>query len=245
MATKKTKEPIDNYAEDSELAESYREQQKLLDSAKRKEKQSADISYRTLQKYLPVQNKMNGMSGLGVSESATIEANNRYVSRMGEIDESHAAASAALLNNYRTDQKNEQDAAYATAREHIESGAITTGTDLDRYLTSMEGNISNEQMELLTQYGNQVIPRVKRTDESSGAIFRYTDGTVRTHFNGAAIEVDSNNKVTDSNIISAARDVANNETFMIGDKIYFKMDGEIYTAETKDYDLVYKKFYPQ
>ncbi len=250
MGTKtKTKDPIDYYAGESELDESYRAQQAVLDAAKKKAQQSADVSYRTLQKYLPVQNRMNGMHGLGVSETAMIDANNRHASRRGEIEESHAAGSAALLNNYRTEKKTAQDEAYANAVAHLESGGVTTGRELDNYLAGLQGQVRPEQMEALTQHGNSRVTRVLTNNVNAGKGGLIQGDVTRLSFKddkgSFTVSFNENDKIEDPNILKAAREVADKESFMIGDQIYVKMNGNVYPASTDHYHRMYQKFYPQ
>lgn len=250
MASKnKTKDPLEYYTEDTELDESYRERQKVLDAAKKNAQQQADVSYQMLQKYLPVQNRMNGMHGLGVSETSLIDANNRHQSRLGEIEESYAAGSSALFDNYRAEKKTAQDEAYANAVELLESGAITTGKELDAYLADLQGKVRAEQMESLVQRGNNAMPRIRTNnvttqsntfvkDDVTDLFFEDDKGNFRVSYNAS-------DKVEDPTILNAAREVKNRESFMIGDQLYLKINGNVYPITTDHYQRMYRKFYPQ
>lgn len=240
---KKTKEPIDNYTEDTELDESYRTQQGVLDASKRKAQQNADVSYQMLQKYLPIQNRASGMHGLGVSEGAMIDANNRYMSRMGDIEANHAVGSATLLNNYRAEKTAAQDKAYAEAVATLGSGAIATGDELDSYLSVMEGKVAPEQMEALKRSGEMGVVRVKTnqlTPESGGDVFnrlhmKDDQGEYNVTFEVTAIE--------DPNILKASTGVNDNELFMIGDQFYYKRNGKVYPVKKDHYQRLYNKFH--
>ena len=147
-------EPIDNYATDSAMDQSYRAQQAQLDTAKKNAQQSAAVSYDLLKKYLPLQNQMNGLSGLGVSDSALIEANNNYVAQQGQIAQTHAADSAALLENYRAEQTASQDTAYNEAYAVISNGMYHTFEELDNYLAEVKDDVSPEQYARLEHLAN-------------------------------------------------------------------------------------------
>lgn len=162
MSTKKTSHPLDYYGTESELDKSYRAQQKQLDTAKRNAQQNAAISYELLKKYLPVQNKMNGLHGLGVSESAAIDAQNQYVTRMGEISRTHAADSADLLENYRVEKKAEQSDAYEMARLYLENSGELTDGEIDDYLNNkVKGKVSEAQYNSLVGLGDGLKSQAK------------------------------------------------------------------------------------
>ena len=164
------------------LAESYKKQQEVLDAGRRNALQRAGISFDTLNKYLPMMNRANGLSGLGVSETASIDAYNKYLSSMGSIEQQHSADSASLLDNYsaerralvreeqekaeeealREEQKAEEEAlreAEKTATdqtlmfEHmynmIDTLSHTQASDIDRYLETARGRVSDTQFALL------------------------------------------------------------------------------------------------
>lgn len=244
---KKTKEPIDNYTEDTELDESYRTQQGVLDASKRKAQQNADVSYQMLQKYLPIQNRASGMHGLGVSEGAMIDANNRYMSRMGDIEANHAVGSATLLNNYRAEKTAAQDKAYAEAVATLGSGAIATGDELDSYLSVMEGKVAPEQMEALKRSGEAMTTRIKTNHVTprNGSFIQGDETAMYFEDNKGKFRVTVNEKdvVTDPQILKAAQKVGERESFMIGDKLYLKQNGKVYPVNTEDYQRLYNKFH--
>lgn len=238
----KTKDPLEYYTEDTELDAGYRERQKVLDTSKKKAQQSADVSYQTLLKYLPTQNRMNGMHGLGVSETSLIDANNRYQSRLAQIEAAHAAGSAELLANYRTEKKTEQDAVYQDAVSQLSSGTYTTNEDLDRYLERVAGSVSTDQaahLEKMVEGMRYEKPRVAdvRVAKEQGSYFVLNDGE-----RDYEIMQDVNTNVSDEDVLRAAQEISNGGFFVVGDMIYRKIDGKVHPIiHHGDYDALYEK----
>ena len=150
-------------AQASDLDAYYRAAQKQLDAGKRAAQQDAAVAMETLNKYLPIQNKMNGMSGLGVSESSAIDIYNKYISNLGTIEQNHAADSASLLKNYVTAKKEEEalakaerDSVFQEYMTMLESGLYNGTEDIDRYLENARGRVSDDQYAQLDAYANYI-----------------------------------------------------------------------------------------
>lgn len=84
--------------------------------------QRAAVSLAKLQKYLPHQIKAQGLSGLGVSQTAALRMMNNYNAQMGEIDRDFNAGASDLLANYSDGRVALENAAAqdALAREQME-----------------------------------------------------------------------------------------------------------------------------
>ena len=179
--TKRTKSPLENYLvenpnagqseELSLLDKHYGASQNQLNRNRDAAVERADISYEKAKKYLPIQNKMNGLSGLGVSETASIDLYNRHANNRSAIDSSHNTASADLFQNYlsdrqgildkeyergeakRLEQKEDKMQNYLRALEMMTSGDFADVEGLGRYLNEMywSGQIDDSQMEHLKQ----------------------------------------------------------------------------------------------
>ncbi len=107
-----------------------------LDASKRSAQQMASITYDRLQKYLPTQIKAQGLGGLGVSESALLQAGTNYMNEMGSIEGNYQDQTAALLQNYLTNK---------TDTEQARSDELT---DLERaYNQDLIGEIEKEDAE--------------------------------------------------------------------------------------------------
>ncbi|MBO5969353.1 MAG: hypothetical protein J6S14_12735 [Clostridia bacterium] len=137
----------------------YGSAQAGLDENRRLAQEKNNVAYQTAQKYLPIQTKMNGLSGLGVGQSASVDLYNKYATRQGAIDASHASESNDLFKNYMTDrnavetqQRAEQDALYNQALEIISGGYYTDWGDLENYLVNdVWGKVRPEQQNYLQQ----------------------------------------------------------------------------------------------
>ena len=255
-------EPIDNYVKDTVLDKSYRAQQVQLDKAKREAQQSADVSYALLKKYLPVQNQMNGLSGLGVSESALIDANNNYVTQLGKIEQTHAADSAALLENYRTEQSAAADTAYNEAYAMITNGTYHTFEELDNYLAGVKDKVSDEQwaqLEYLSNYAKNDPTAQEMVEEYKNASI--PDHSVRTgvYFNrdkngggidnGEVVRVKSGNteykvkvktEAGEAAVVEAGKKYGKNTAFIYNGELYLNIGGITYTLnKNKEYDEAY------
>ena len=133
----KTAYSLDQYKTDA---------QKQLEQKRQNARQAADISYQKLQKYLPHQ--MAGKS-VGMTESAQIAANSAYQKALAQADSEYATGMTDLQNYVRTEKKAEQDAAYNELMTSIEAGEFNTTDQLEEYVRSAKGRVSDEQMAAL------------------------------------------------------------------------------------------------
>ena len=88
-------------AQDS-LNQNLKTNQETLAKNRNASIQKADIAYAKAQRYLPLQNKMNGLSGLGVSETASLDMYNRYANNRAGIDSAYNDANTQLMTDYNT-----------------------------------------------------------------------------------------------------------------------------------------------
>jgi hypothetical protein len=122
---KKPKNPLDRYLQTNPqpnqseslnlLDQYYKGSQQQLDANREAATQKADIAYQKAQNYMPLINKQNGLSGLGVSESATLDMYNKHLNRQSGIDSSYDSASRDLFQNYLTDRTAQLDREYQRA----------------------------------------------------------------------------------------------------------------------------------
>lgn len=80
----------------------YDNQINNLNLGKTTQQQQADITRSQLQKYLPYYYKSKGLSGLGLEQSAMLDANANYTNQLGQIENNFAQQKNAL-ENYRQD----------------------------------------------------------------------------------------------------------------------------------------------
>ncbi len=123
----------------------------------------ADISYEKAKKYLPIQNKMNGLSGLGVSETASIDLYNRHANNRSAIDSSHSTASADLFQNYLSDRNEQLDREYQRAwnedqrnYERSEAARLENQQNQQREYEYLETVINTGSFSDLESLGKQI-----------------------------------------------------------------------------------------
>ena len=267
-------DPLSQYYGTDAISGSYRGQQSALEASKNASLQNAYISNEILKKYLPQQNKVNGLYGLGVSESAAIDAQNKYISNVGAIEQQHAENTAALLENYRQARQQEQDRieqqqnqSYQEAMAMLESGAYTDAENIDNYLNTVKGTVSDAQYANLVQLANYY--KSEAANEDSNELVAGTSKDVTFNNNGVIgasnfqegdnfsvklgdriLRVESRGEVTDEEKVNAAKDIGNNQVFAMGGKIYYKVNGKIYLIggrggndASNHYSELYKHFY--
>lgn len=99
----------------------YQSARQALGENKATAQQNASITYDKLKKYLPMKQQAQGLSGLG-TQSAELDAYNRYMSQMGGIAsdyqenmraiDTEETSSLGELERYRTDSLDEADTLY-------------------------------------------------------------------------------------------------------------------------------------
>ena len=78
------------------LYENYLTDKSALEEQKSLAEQEASINHELLMKYLPVLNRQNGLYGLGVAQSANVEALANYQNNLNTINRNYAASMAEL-----------------------------------------------------------------------------------------------------------------------------------------------------
>ena len=132
---------LDRYYDDERdrVDKQYKADLAALDRNKNVQMQEAAINNDLLKKYLPQMNQMSGLSGLGVSESANIDALSRYQNTVTDINRGYRE-SVDSLDRYRNAdlasinaaERTEQREKYGSAQEWIMSGAIDSQEALDK-----------------------------------------------------------------------------------------------------------------
>lgn len=164
------------------LKTSYQNSQKLLDQGAQKAAEEASVALDIAQRYLPVLNRMNGMSGLGVSESGVIEAYNNYMNQIGGIKQTHASDSAKLFSDYqsalREEEEKKQQALDAKQSETyqelmtiINSGAFNSADELSALVDQAKGRVNEDQWSTLDYLRNYYknSPEQKALEEERAA----------------------------------------------------------------------------
>lgn len=117
------------------LLNNYSSAKGELNENKRVSEQNASVTYEKLKKYLPQQLKAQGLDGLGVSESALLEAYNTYSNTMGNIGAQHSKDISDLERAYKenmaTLKAQERDMLYNADRD--ENGNLLVDNVINKY----------------------------------------------------------------------------------------------------------------
>lgn len=146
-----------------------------LDRNRVQQRQEAAINNELLMKYLPQLNKANGLAGLGVSETANIDALSRYQTNLGKIEATHQQGVSDIERAYRSDlakidaaergeikeeeQRRYDEAAkkYDEAALYLQQGVITDKESLTNYLKSMGYKEGTRDYDMLSAYASPFI----------------------------------------------------------------------------------------
>ena len=220
---------LDDYA--NALKSSYKQSQALLDQGARTAAEEASVALDIAQKYLPVLNQMNGMRGLGVSESGALEAYNNYMQQLGAIEQTHASDSATLLENYRTalrdeqekkqqEIKDQQDATYNELLTIINSGTFNTAEDLSTLVDQAKGKVNDQQWATLDYLRNHY-----KTNHEQKAL-----ETAQAEAAAAEAELKNSFKTNDSVKLKSN---AGRKSMVSGDNFELQLGDTVYDVESR------------
>lgn len=242
--------PYDPYYDNKRtaLGEQKASDLKDLDAYRVHQRQEAAINNELLMKYLPQLNKASGLTGLGVAQSANVDALSRYQTNLGNIEKNYRRGVSDIESAYRTDLakiddaeraeiKGDQDSAYGLAWEYIASGGITDKDSLDRYLDGIDDTVSEKQLAQLKALGDSMVSESEKTTEGKYGtnVGKYiapeTNGNAEleaaTNLEtvGSVVKVNGNGTtfVLESNGIAddAAQEAASGNDIKNGDVFYF------------------------
>lgn len=94
------------YTNQKSLTDAYNYNKDLVEQNQKKVLQENAISKELAMKYMPEHMKLQGMGGLGVSESSVIEANNNFRNARNTINADAELRKNELLKNYQDDMRN-------------------------------------------------------------------------------------------------------------------------------------------
>lgn len=172
--------PLDPYYENKRNALSAQKADDIaaLDASRVQQRQEAAINNELLMKYLPQLNKASGLTGLGVAQSANVDALSRYQTNLGNIEKNYRRGVSEIERAYRADLAKidaderteligDQSDAFGLAWEYIASGGATDRETLDRYLDGIEDTVSESQLAQLKALGDSIVSETeKQTDDT-------------------------------------------------------------------------------
>ena len=144
MSTTGTTYTLEQYKTDKQLE---------LEEKKKRKQERAQINHELLMKYLPKQ--LDGASD-GVLASAKISASNALANNLAAAETEYTSGMNEVLNNYRIEkqaeadkqyerERAEQDSIFNNAMTTIDSQTWNTTADLEKYVTGLQGKVSDSQ----------------------------------------------------------------------------------------------------
>ncbi len=226
-----------------------------LDRRRVQQRQEAAINNELLMKYLPQLNKANGLAGLGVSETANIDALSRYQTNLGKIEESHqqgvsdverayrsdlakidAAERTELLaeeDRLRTEAKEKEDRIRENALMYIETNLFETEEELNAFVDGLA--VSDETKAEIKSLGMAQVKKIEDQTEAEKEKLGADTDTAGNAIVAAYSKGDPNNKfdfVGDANA-RVNLDTAGATFFVsVGDKDIPVSSGGLVPSET-------------
>ena len=97
---------MDYYTNQKNLTDDFNYNNQTIENNRKKQLQENAISKEMTMRYLPEYLKLQGLGGLGVSESSIIEANNNFRNARNTINSDMETQKSILLKNYQENLKN-------------------------------------------------------------------------------------------------------------------------------------------
>lgn len=147
-------------------AEKKSEVQRLA-ADKEAAEQAAWVSYQKLLKYMPTQNKANGLYGQGLSESGALQAQAAYASRQGDIDMQYQGSMSDLERYYSSKKENYLANLYEQAKADIGNRPYATAKELQEYVKQHYGHLRDDQVASLMSLAEANSENISRANEES------------------------------------------------------------------------------
>lgn len=150
------------YLENQRLDSEYGKGIKALDKAKEDAERSADITLQRMQKYLPQQLAKQGLYGTGMSEDAYLRLQNQYQQSVSDAAKSYTDGLSRLESAYQQNKNSVWDKAntgvnaaidqaktdaannYTTASDGLTSRTFNSAKDVEDYVESWRGKVSDQ-----------------------------------------------------------------------------------------------------
>lgn len=218
------------------LYENYLSDTKALDEQKSLAEQEARINHELLMKYLPTLNKQNGLYGLGVAQSANVEALANYQNNLNAIDRNYRASKSeldrswnnsqlSLYDQQATEDREDSLAAYNEAYDLIVAGAETkTKDEIDNYINSLDvDEATKERLGSLANYlyGDETEEQARYTAKGTFG----SDGVVNVNINGVSVSLMKGEPVSLPS--KATSGINDGEVFTYDKGIYIKQSGVV------------------
>ena len=219
------------------------------------QRQEAAINNELLMKYLPQLNKASGLTGLGVAQSANVDALSRYQTNLGNIEDTYQRGKTSLdetressirdvnrayetdiakiYADERTEMVEKEDRIRENALMYIESGVFETEEELNAFVDGL--SVSDETKAEIKSLGMAQVKKIEdQTELEKGKLGADTDAA-GNKIVAAYSKGDASNKfdfVGDANA-RANLDAAGTTFFVsVGDKDIPVSSGGLVPSET-------------
>lgn len=163
---------LNYYIQQNSLTDQYDYSNKVIEQERDKALQENSIAKQKAMKYLPEYLKLQGIGGLGLSESSVVSLNNDFVNNRNTINSNANAQKADLLKNYqldmnslnqnaledtgditekyRTDNENAELERYNTYIDMLKNKEFATSDDVDQWFEGIKGSISEDRESIIS-----------------------------------------------------------------------------------------------
>jgi hypothetical protein len=190
----------------------YDSQINNLNLGKTTQQQQADITRSQLQKYLPYYYKSKGLSGLGLEQSAMLDANANYTNQLGQIENNFTQQKNAL-ENYRQGDLMKAESDYLDRIDTNSMSAYNEVTNpLEMYIADekLTDDEYKKVIDTLKLYEDIMTPTDKKMAEK--LLENY-----KTQFGKAGAESPESFKLTEDMKLGNETFKINGETYKIND----------------------------
>ena len=234
------------------LYENYLSDTKALDEQKSLAEQEARINHELLMKYLPTLNKQNGLYGLGVAQSANVEALANYQNNLNAIDRNYRASKSeldrswnnsqlSLYDQQATEDREDSLAAYNEAYDLIVAGAETkTKDEIDNYIAALD--VDEATKERLGSLANYLYGDVEETAKNTFTTDAKVDneGVVTVGVGSRSIPLYLGGMV--SIPTNEANKYGEGEVFLYDNAIFVKKNGNVYQVVDENREATSQKY---
>lgn len=197
----------------------YDSQINNLNLGKTTQQQQADITRSQLQKYLPYYYKSKGLSGLGLEQSAMLDANANYTNQLGQIENNFTQQKNAL-ENYRQDDLMKAENDYLANIDKNSMSAYNEVTNplemyiADEKLTDDEYNKVNSILDLYRDQMNQTDIKM-----AENLLENYKTQYGEEQTKGNSEQPTISNEVTESQLSGKSYIDYNGEKYLVDKKV--------------------------
>jgi hypothetical protein len=251
---------LNYYGQQNNLTNQYNLSNSTIEQDRKKALEENAIAREKTMKYLPEYLKLQGLGGLGVSESSVISANNtfsnnrnsinsesslrkeellkNYQSNLNTIDQKYNTDSSSIRDKYQAIKENEELEKYNSYLNMLNNKEFTTAEDVQRWYESIKGTLEEDRNSIISNKVDNYKANLEK-EEVNNLYNNFISKLDYGEFNTLAELEESYNKVKDR--------FNNTQKSILEDKInYYKEYQEqqdIINSESKEERIISGKDY--